>query len=741
MTAEHKGTHHDGTSLANFFVLISSAICMLMAFSTAGYSAWNITTDCSQNGGELKHFWNCVGGDLKYNTSRGEREGAYNTFISPLQQQNLSLIGTVPHGSVKYIRYLFLMDLVGGSDFVSSNPTYDFTKFDEAITAILDAGLKPFIQLMGYPADFISFSRNDSTFNEQKDAWRKFMKEFINHLTATYGGSEVKSWYFEEWNELGTAFWPYGPHKYNLLYEAIRAGIDEADPEVKLAAPASEYMLEKFFAHITDSTNAYTGETGTRLDVFSVHVKGDHADDDLNLRARTVTDKEIEEYHELLDLGFTGVSDIPFMNTEADPIIGWNSIGELNPDTREFVSIFYWRANTEYAAYIASCAYQHQKRIVDSAGIDLKLISNDNGFITSSMDYRKSWLVRSHFVAFGDSTQFSTVKKPVHNVMTMLGMLGNQQCVVTQGEPDASNSDSLGIFVTKNGDQVAALLFNYRYTQQDVNLTFNNLPFDSAVLAHYRIDNEHTNPYPIWPDDTTSNPPQDKLDEMRRHNELEYYLGYEPGIIRPSNGSYSMGFKLPNNGISLIVMTPPLANEVDTLDAQDVRVEEYDGLYGKEYLVLWDDLLSKRIKTYELLYSESEQGDYARVNDQDILCTGFIHSGPSQEGFYKVQALDYWDNPVSEYEIPVVNPVRMARTGMLHPSTMRLPAYDGMSSYKISLPAGIQGFSIYTVNGRKVYSYSRKNSAVAEQVQLGRKNLTRGVYMIRLEADNTFAGL
>ncbi|MBD3321111.1 MAG: hypothetical protein GF350_08470 [Chitinivibrionales bacterium] len=713
----------------------SFAFGIIVAGTSQGFSAWDIAADCSQDGGELEHFWTCVGGDLKYNTSRNDRDGAYRTLFSPLQRQNLSLLGTVPHGSIRYVRYLFLLDMVGGSDFVEPTATYDFTKLDEALDLILAAGLKPFIQLMGYPADFISFSRNDSTFNVQKDAWRNFMKEFVTHIYNVYGESEVKTWYIEEWNELGTAFWPYGPNKYNLLYEAIRAGIDDVDPSLKLAAPASEYMLEKFFAHINDSTNAYTGEKGTRLDIFTVHVKGDHADEDLNLRARTVTDKEIEEFHELIDLGFTDVVDIPFMNTEADPIIGWNSIMKINPSTREIEDVFYWRGNTEYAAYVASCVYQHQKRIVDSAGIDLELVSNDNAFITSAMDYRKSWLVRSHFVAFGDSAQFSTIKKPVHNVMTMLGMLGNQRCVITQGEPSASNSDSLGIFVTKTANnEIAALLFNYRLTQQDVSLTFNNLPFDSAVLAHYRIDNDHTNPYPIWPDDTSSNPPEDKLNEMRMHNEVEYYLGYEPGIIRPSGGSYTMGFKLPKNAISLVVLTPPPSGDVDTTDAQNVRVEEYGGLYGKEYLVLWDDLLSKRTRTYEVLYSETENGTYTRVNDQDILCTGYIHAGPSQEGYYKVQAVDYWDNPVSEYEIPVVNPVRNISAAHFLSRTMRIPACAALSSYKIVVPPGAAGFSVYTVSGRKVYSYSRKNSMHTGQVRLDRKNLNRGVYLVKYES-------
>ena len=52
--------------------------------------------------------------------------------------------------------------------------------------------------------------------------WANFIRTFVEHVKARYGDAEVKTWYFEVWNEpnLSGGFWTGTQQQYFDLYAA-----------------------------------------------------------------------------------------------------------------------------------------------------------------------------------------------------------------------------------------------------------------------------------------------------------------------------------------------------------------------------------------------------------------------------------------------------------------------------------------------------------------------------------------
>ena len=67
--------------------------------------------------------------------------------------------------------------------------------------------------------------------------WTAFMAALVQHLEARYGAAEVRTWYFEVWNEPS---WMYslGDNGYIELYQNTVAGLVQADPMVRVGGPA-----------------------------------------------------------------------------------------------------------------------------------------------------------------------------------------------------------------------------------------------------------------------------------------------------------------------------------------------------------------------------------------------------------------------------------------------------------------------------------------------------------------------
>jgi xylan 1,4-beta-xylosidase len=158
---------------------------------------------------------------------------------------------------------------------VDGKTTYDWTKVDELYDDLLAKPIKPFVEL-GFTPDALKTSDNQifywkgNTSHPDPTGWNALVKAFLLHLEKRYGKDEVRSWYFEVWNEPNlSGFWEGADQKaYFALYDATARTIKAVDPQLRVGGPATAgaAWVPEFLAHVK--------ENGTPIDFVSTHTYG-----------------------------------------------------------------------------------------------------------------------------------------------------------------------------------------------------------------------------------------------------------------------------------------------------------------------------------------------------------------------------------------------------------------------------------------------------------------------------------
>ncbi len=148
----------------------------------------------------------------------------------------------------RYIRFHAIFHDVLGT--VKKGPdgaiTYDWTKIDQLYDRLLAMGLKPFIELGFTPeamktSDLTIFWWKGNTSHPQFEPWAHLIDAFVKHLRGRYGEAEVRSWFFEVWNEPNLdGFWEKADQKvYFDLYALTAKTIKAIDPTLRVGGPST----------------------------------------------------------------------------------------------------------------------------------------------------------------------------------------------------------------------------------------------------------------------------------------------------------------------------------------------------------------------------------------------------------------------------------------------------------------------------------------------------------------------
>jgi xylan 1,4-beta-xylosidase len=123
---------------------------------------------------------------------------------------------------------------------------FQWHQVNKVYDALLSMGLKPFIELNPMP---LALASGDKTIFRYKmnvtpprdyAEWGLLVSEFTKHLISRYGLEEVKTWYFEVWNEPNLpGFWDGTQEEYWKLYETSARAIKAIDPAFRVGGPAS----------------------------------------------------------------------------------------------------------------------------------------------------------------------------------------------------------------------------------------------------------------------------------------------------------------------------------------------------------------------------------------------------------------------------------------------------------------------------------------------------------------------
>ena len=148
----------------------------------------------------------------------------------------------------EYIRFHgLLQDEMGVySEDKQGRPIYNFQYIDALYDAILDAGMKPFVEFGFMPEKMASGTKSifwwKGNITPPKDyaKWENLIKALVAHWTRRYGEREVRSWYFEIWNEPNLdIFWSGTQAEYFKLYEISARAIKSVSPGYRVGGPAT----------------------------------------------------------------------------------------------------------------------------------------------------------------------------------------------------------------------------------------------------------------------------------------------------------------------------------------------------------------------------------------------------------------------------------------------------------------------------------------------------------------------
>jgi xylan 1,4-beta-xylosidase len=176
----------------------------------------------------------------------------------------------------RYIRFHAIFhDVLGTYKEVGGKPVYDWTKLDYLYDRLLKMGVKPFVELGFTPlamrsSDLSIFYWKGNTSHPDPKKWAGLVDAFVRHAQERYGKEEVRSWFFEVWNEPNLdGFWEKADQKvYFELFDITSRTIKAIDPALRVGGPstAGAAWVPEFLAHAKAS--------GSVVDFVTTHTYG-----------------------------------------------------------------------------------------------------------------------------------------------------------------------------------------------------------------------------------------------------------------------------------------------------------------------------------------------------------------------------------------------------------------------------------------------------------------------------------
>ena len=223
--------------IANMITLIIMvSFCINSVFAQSESPGRVITLDFNQVKGSMNMmFKECVGA------------GRANEGLRADWQQQLAYVHQ--ECGFKYIRMHGLLtdDMGVYREDRNGNPEYNFQYIDVLYDFILSIGMKPFVELGFMPEalasgkETIFWWKGNVTPPKDYKKWEDLICNLMLHFTERYGADEVKTWYFEVWNEpnLKPWFWTGTQEDYFKLYQHSVKAIKSVNKEYRVGGPAT----------------------------------------------------------------------------------------------------------------------------------------------------------------------------------------------------------------------------------------------------------------------------------------------------------------------------------------------------------------------------------------------------------------------------------------------------------------------------------------------------------------------
>jgi xylan 1,4-beta-xylosidase len=217
------------------FLAATLCFCLTAARSQSA-DAIVLQADASAPGQPLVHYWSKVVG-----------AGRANEALRATWQDELRTAHR--EAGFQYVRFhgIFHDDMFVYREDEKGNPIYNFQYVDDVFDRMLATGVKPFVELGFLPRELATVTDTDfwwkANGSPPKDntKWATLVRHLVQHCLARYGQDEVRSWYFEVWNEPNLRyFFKNGTQaQYFELYKVTAQTIKALDPQLRVGGPAT----------------------------------------------------------------------------------------------------------------------------------------------------------------------------------------------------------------------------------------------------------------------------------------------------------------------------------------------------------------------------------------------------------------------------------------------------------------------------------------------------------------------
>lgn len=480
----------------NYKITLATFICLFALNSTL--ESRNISLDLNNSSGRLNTmFKECIGA------------GRANEGLRADWQQQLAM--TKKDCGFKYIRMHGLLsdDMAVYREDKNGNPEYNFQYIDVLYDYILSIGMKPFVELGFMPGWLASGNKTifwwkgNVTPPKSYEKWEALIRNLTLHFTERYGIEEVKTWYFEVWNEpnLKDGFWTGTMEDYFKLYDYAVRGVKSVNKNYKVGGPATAGA-----AWVPEMIK-FCVDNSVPIDFISTHTYG-------------------------VKQGFLDETATSGTILNKDK---WSVSGDVINSRKQIQQSFLPGLELHYTEWSAS--YTPADPIHDSyheAAFILQKLK-ESGTAANSMSY---WVFTDIFEEAGPRfTPFhggfgllnqQGIKKPAYHAYAFLNMLGLNEIV---------NSDSSSIAsIDENGDFQLLLwdftnthpgdsVLNQTYYNRDlpskskdqVKIDINNIPKGKYELQIYKTGYRVNDPYTLYLD--MGSPNRLTIEQAKKLNE------------------------------------------------------------------------------------------------------------------------------------------------------------------------------------------------------------------------------
>ena len=555
-------------SLSIFLLALTLALAPSLRADTNSFPV-KIHVDAAKPLGDLHSFWRFFGADEpNYATNHDGAKligelGALDSNHVYFRAHNLLTSGdgtpAYKWGSTGAYR-----------EDAQGHPFYDWTILDHIFDTYRDRGVRPYVEIGFMPRD-LSIHPDPYQHNWQPDnnanlftgwtyppkdyqKWGDLVYEWTRHCVQKYGRAEVENWYWEVWNEANIGYWKGTPEEFRKLHDYAIDAVRRALPTARVggadsAGPGGIFTRD-FLEHCLRGTNYATGKIGTPLDFVSFHAKGSPSLADGHVRMGIA--------NQLRDIDNGCATYASYPELKDKPII----VGESDPDTCAGCDSdvpknakYAYRNTTLYSSYTAE-SFAREHEIAAQHGVNLE------GVLTWAFEFEG----QPYFEGFRTLAS-NGLDKPVLNVFRMFSHMSGTRLTTesdhavplddilrsgVRGEPDVSALASL--------DQHKLCVMVWYYHDDDltgpdadVELTLQNLPIANgpAKLAHYRIDEDHSNSFATW---KKMGSPQKPTPEQYAQLEQAGHLAAlaEPATLNIAASTATIHLTVPRQGVSLL---------------------------------------------------------------------------------------------------------------------------------------------------------------------------------------------